>query len=119
MSGFSAGELGRFVEDRPGFESRVFVDRDWRVLSETERASKYGRRCRYIVGATRCPNQAVAELDRRHAVGRRPIWWAYCGRHLYGRAIEDGRVVELRLRPISAPLDEPGFVRRFVDQAQQ
>jgi hypothetical protein len=57
-----------------------------------------GRRCRYGAGPGHpaCGKPAVATLNRG-----RP--WAYCAEHLYGRKLEDGRVIELRLRDASRP----------------
>ena len=58
-----------------------------------------GKRCR--AGSSRyvkaCGAPAVAELNRgRHnwQFGKRTdSWWAYCAEHMYGRWIEDGRVM--------------------------
>lgn len=62
-------------------------DRDWILLGDFTHAQ-----CRS--GARkRCPNRAVAALKRassRAYCGY--IWWNYCGDHLYGRRIENGRV---------------------------
>ena len=56
-------------------------------------AETSGNRCRLIgPGHRSCGQPAVAWLRR----GR--YYWAYCGGHLYGRWIEDGRVVGWRLR---------------------
>lgn len=62
------------------------------------------KRCRYLGGTPRaqCPNTAVAETDRgRHSANQhgtyRGNWWAYCLEHLYGRWIENGRVMYWRL----------------------
>jgi hypothetical protein len=64
----------------------------WRVIEGL--SPIVSRRCR--AGATRgkpaCGRPAVAEL------GRGRSWWAYCGRHLYGKWIEDGVVVGWVLR---------------------
>jgi hypothetical protein len=58
-------------------------DPEWRTPSEYER-------CRQPV----CPNPPVADLKRRryYRGGMRPVWWAYCAEHLYGRRIVDGVV---------------------------
>lgn len=75
----------------------VEPDPDWRGLH------RQGLRCRYGVGADRCPNPAIAALMR--PVGwwggqetRRP--WAYCQDHLYGRWIERGYVVAWRWKRV-------------------
>jgi hypothetical protein len=62
----------------------VVPDGDWRLDS--------GHRCRYGSPAYGwCGEPSVAALRR----GRRKVsWWAYCARHLYGRWIEGGRVVD-------------------------
>lgn len=97
-------------DDPPvGGEYRVFVDDDWRVVG--------GKRCRSGAGPGRpaCGRPSVAELKRGRVpwgttTPPNPSWWAYCEDHMYGRWIEDGRVLEFRLRGIDAPI-EPGFVR--------
>lgn len=53
-----------------------------------------GRLCRFRP----CREPAVAVLDRSRRRGRR-LWYGYCDEHLYGRWIEDGKVVGWRLRP--------------------
>lgn len=55
---------------------------DWRVLPKDS-----GKGCR----ARGCNALAVAKLYRRGL--NRNSWWAYCGEHLYGRWVEDGRVM--------------------------
>lgn len=60
------------------------VDLDWQCLAPGER-----KKCR----RARCPNDAVARFWRP---ARRPgggSWWCYCAAHLYGRRVEDGRVL--------------------------
>jgi hypothetical protein len=58
----------------------------------TWRLATRGRRCR-MPGA--------AELNRgyRTSQGRKDAWWAYCAAHMYGRWIEDGRIVHWRWVP--------------------
>jgi hypothetical protein len=72
---------------------------DWRL--ETN------RQCRQMEGHHhRCPNQAVAALNRgrrRHGKGSADSWWAYCADHLFGRWIEDGRVMCWILVPAETP----------------
>ena len=72
---------------------------DWRT--ET------GRRCRRQSGASHraCHQPAVAALNRsrqKHVRGTGyvtvPEWWPYCPEHLYGRWIEDGKVMHWILR---------------------
>ena len=55
----------------------------WRVAA--------GKRCRGY-GRKACGRPSVAELDRSHIAGR-SRWFAYCPDHLYGRFIEDGKVM--------------------------
>jgi hypothetical protein len=60
---------------------------------------------RWQIGATgkcrmpKCGKWGVARLNRRarSACGAVDRWWNYCQDHLYGRWIEDGRVVHWRL----------------------
>lgn len=47
-----------------------------------------------------CRRAAVAAMDRARPSSLRRLWYGYCGDHLYGRWIEDGRVVGWRLRQI-------------------
>lgn len=74
---------------------------EWRPLEPD-----VAKRCRRMTRRERCPNQAVAELNRERRLWRmrgsvtRPAWWAYCSEHLYGRWIEDGQVMTWVLRPI-------------------
>lgn len=66
-------------------ESRVWVESpSWRVLPEG-----HGKRCR----RRGCHKSAVAELFRPGI--SRPLWWAYCPDHMYGRQIRDGKVMWL------------------------
>jgi len=54
------------------------------------------RTCRDL----RCREKAVAELNRK--LRRRgkvhDMWWAYCAAHMYGRWIEDGKIMSWRVR---------------------
>ncbi len=54
-------------------------------------------RCRFTVGPgrKRCGAPAVATLMRGSRDRKRP--WDYCADHLYGRWIEDGKVMGWRL----------------------
>jgi hypothetical protein len=70
----------------------------WRLVT--------GKRCRFQAGPRRkaCGRPSVAELNRTQQ-RRIPLesgnwtwhtkdsWWAYCEDHLYGRWIEDGKIV--------------------------
>ena len=82
-----------------GFEWAVVPDDGWRVGSK--------RRCRAGAGNGHAPcgAHAKAELNRgrRHNTGRVDCWWAYCAKHLYGRWIEDGRVVGWSLQRKPSP----------------
>jgi hypothetical protein len=66
--------------------SRVWVeDRSWRVPSRATRCRR-----------EQCPNPPVADLLRwtvYQGLGRRRTPWAYCADHLYGRRVEDGKVL--------------------------
>lgn len=64
-----------------------------------------GRRCRFAGqrGQHRCTADAVAALNRSHwRTEARPSWWAYCAEHMYGRWVEDGRVMQWVLRPATS-----------------
>jgi hypothetical protein len=57
----------------------------WRLVT--------GKRCRFArYHLPACGQPAVAELDRGRRAGREK-WWAYCPAHLYGRWVEDGKVM--------------------------
>lgn len=78
-----------------GWEAKP--SREWRTLPAETR-----KRCRRrLIGRVAadgsyrtCQEPAVAELDRGR---RRPMWWAYCADHMYGRWIEEGVVVQWSL----------------------
>lgn len=66
--------------------------RRWRIIPP----ERQPRKCRWtIITRKACGAPAEAEFDR----GRqgRQQWWAYCGVHLYGRWIENGRIMHWRL----------------------
>lgn len=73
----------------PGFVVRP--DPDWTTDHPSIR-----RRCRWTHQGVRCEQQADAVLMRPAwaAPGRLRRPWAYCRDHLYGRWIEDGRVMQ-------------------------
>jgi hypothetical protein len=73
------------------YEWRVFRAYRWRLITDDR-----SRTCR----RRSCDEPAVAELQRGST---RLQWWAYCGDHMYGRWLEDGEVVEYRLRGIGEP----------------
>lgn len=96
----------RPVPDREvpeGYELVAVVDEDWRVAS--------GKRCRRREGpevgvrgshARACGRPSVAELNRPARQHGRLLdnWWAYCASHLYGRWIEDGKIMHWILREL-------------------
>lgn len=67
-------------------------DADWRVWlpGDAPRLCRFGSPF-----AGFCRRPAVAFLRR----GRRGREWAYCERHMYGRWIEDGRVLNWTVKP--------------------
>lgn len=71
----------------PGHRVGWFVDPEWRLASGAESELA----CRQ----PKCGKPAVAGLLRRYGSSTRR-WW-YCADHLYGRVIEDGAVLVLRL----------------------
>jgi hypothetical protein len=76
----------------------VESDSDWVTPAVTE------GRCRFGAGPGKkaCGKPAVATLMRRvwarSGTEKRP--WNYCGEHLYGRWIEDGKVMHWRAQEI-------------------
>lgn len=78
-----------------GYELAAVADADWRLAA--------GKRCRR--GASHanggradrrpCGRPSTAELKRGSS---RPQWWAYCIDHLYGRWVENGKVMHWILR---------------------
>ncbi len=84
-------------------EELVWVeDREWRVPSRH-------LKCRWGGRWSSCPNPPVADLERRTYPAGDSQWWAYCGEHLFGRRLRDGKV-ELAVRR-----DSPAAQRGFVD----
>jgi hypothetical protein len=63
-----------------------------RGLPWTTKQPTKAHRCRFQTGPERaiCGQPAVAWLNRSR--GERPIWWAYCEDHMYGRRISNGQV---------------------------
>lgn len=59
-------------------------------------------RCRY--GKPACKKPAAASMMRTHHTkyGSQNVPWDYCADHLYGRWIEDGKVVGWRLAKVTA-----------------
>jgi hypothetical protein len=87
----------------PGCEFVAVPDKDWRVYNAGA-AGIPGRQCRYMEGRKACGKAAVARFDRRYRLSarQRSSWWAYCGEHMYGRWIEDGKVMVWIAREIKA-----------------
>lgn len=71
-----------------GWHHVAMEDLDWRVGGDR-------RQCRFFSRRERCPNGAVAAFRRQRRLlrGTVDVWWHYCGDHMYGRWIEDGRVM--------------------------
>ncbi len=67
---------------------------DWRLVT--------GKRCRSGAGYHHraCGQPSVAELNRSTIA--RPRWFAYCGKHLYGRWIENGQIMHWILRKMES-----------------
>ena len=63
----------------------------WQIFNGSRRFCVAG-------GGRPCNRKAVATLTRAQGKGTRK--WHYCGDHLYGRWIEDGRIMEWVLREI-------------------
>lgn len=59
-----------------------------------------GKQCRFSDHGKRCEKPGVVRLNR--GWGDKPRWWWYCADHLYGRWIEDGKVVGWELKPLEA-----------------
>jgi hypothetical protein len=74
-----------WAEIPDGFEVVTEPDPGWRLVA--------GKRCRY--GRPSCKRPSVAEMRRGYVSEQ---WWAYCGRHLFGRWIENGQVMRWILR---------------------
>lgn len=85
------------ANDRPTAGFRVVWTsegdfRPWRLAEPKEAAE---RKCR----RPGCQGVPVAALNRgfERDGRRRDSWWLYCGEHLYGRRIRDGKVEHRRL----------------------
>jgi len=80
-----------------GFQWVAEPDLGWRL--------EQGHRCRSGAGfhTAACGKPSVAALNRGQ-FGRPncPNWWAYCPEHMYGRWVENGRVLHWVLRSTSA-----------------
>lgn len=79
--------------DPTGFHFEAFESQPWwRVAAPGD-----AHRCRWTVTQhVTCGNPSVAAIDRSSTKGL-SRWWFYCAEHLYGRWIEDGKVMEWRL----------------------
>ena len=75
-----------------GHEIVAIPDPAWRVQG--------GMICRFTIGPgqRRCRKPTTAELNRALRASKLPRWWAYCEDHLYGRWIEDGKVMHWIMR---------------------
>jgi hypothetical protein len=89
-----------------GHEIVAAEDPEWRLAAEGKRCRRTGREhgvsFRYA-----CGKPAVAELNRARtqaSQARFPngLWWPYCAEHLYGRWIEDGKVMHWIQRRLGA-----------------
>lgn len=71
-----------------GYHYEAVPADDWRLV-EVE-----GKKCRGSAGRrlASCGAPAVAEL-LRYEYGTAGRWWAYCPDHMYGKWVEDGRVM--------------------------
>lgn len=81
------------ASDHTGYSWRAVLAPDWRIHTRD-------MLCRRLVARVRCTTPAVADLLRssyRSARGE-GTWWAYCPEHMYGKWVEDGVVMEWRLR---------------------
>lgn len=77
------------------------------------------RRCRWLLNRRACGKPSVAKMNRGKtsytggSVGKTSeAWWHYCADHLYGRWIEDGRLMHWRLVPADL---EAGYPVEAVD----
>lgn len=73
----------------------------WHAEPEVATWRLVGREVRCRARAGRCRSTAVAELNRGQYTnrGRIDVWWPYCAEHLYGRWVEDGKVMAWNQRP--------------------
>lgn len=94
-----------------GFEWVAVEDDSWRLAQ--------GKRCRWGGGYHHkaCGRPCAAEMMRCWGGGTRMVPWAYCEQHLYGRWIENGKIMHWipRERGDRAVLEE--WVREQVDSA--
>ncbi len=74
---------------------------DWRLANESERTTLVCRHSNY----QRCPNPVASVLSRsvhqRSRTGGAGTFsakrWGYCEAHMFGRIIEDGHILEMKL----------------------
>lgn len=84
-----------------GYEAAAVPDLEWRMVTAPKRCRRQP-----VPRGKACGEQAVAETNRggRMRANRRGAtldsWWAYCPEHLYGKWIEDGKVMHWILRRI-------------------
>lgn len=82
------------LNNHPGFHYEAAVE-DERWICPPIGAG----RCRWMENRVVCKRPPVATLMRGST---RVAAWDYCERHLYGRWIEDGKVMQWRLVPDDA-----------------
>lgn len=75
----------------------------WEAVPAPRWRVEEGRRCRgeAAPGVTACGQPSVAAYDRGRRLsggGYGENWWAYCPKHMFGRWVEDGQVMDWRRR---------------------
>jgi hypothetical protein len=93
-------------EAPPGTVHAPMVADKWRLVAREKRCR------RQAAGESGCKTPAVAELNRSRRDGEN--WWAYCPDHMYGRWIEDGRVLQWRVVPVESAAVSAGRVRALI-----
>lgn len=81
---------------RPPAPGKEIPGCHWEVRPAANWRLDPGRKCRTSV-AHPCGKPSAAALARTYHRTGKPdstVWWAYCEDHMYGRWIEDGRVVQ-------------------------
>lgn len=74
-----------------GFRYVWVEDSRWRLIPADRKRTCAMKGCGYV---------ALVEFNRgqhRDGIGTIDSWWAYCGRHLYGRRIRNGKIESRRL----------------------
>jgi hypothetical protein len=79
-----------------GYELVAVEDLSWQLVT--------GKRCRWGGGYHKkaCGQPSAAEFARSQyrRTGTHLVYWAYCEQHLYGRWIEDGKIMIWILREV-------------------